>query len=343
MLNISGWKQFQIKDIFEVKNGKGLTVDEINSNKGDIACVQGGESNNGSIGNISREYCEQKKYVVIDEPCLTVARVGTSGCVNYWDKSCAIGDKCKALLLKEHKSENAYLFMQTILNKLQYKYCYGRGLVTETYLNETIKLPIDSNGKPDWQFIDRFMNDIKLKNRGNGSILLNSTKTKNNEGETIKASDWSYFKLSDLFDIKYGINMELLNCEEENGTINFVARTGENNGVSAKVRLVDGKIPQESGLITVAGGGSVLSTFLQETPFYSGRDLYILKAKDEIDKYAKLFIITLIRREKFKYSYGRQANKTLPFIEIKLPVKNGKPDYDYMSQYMKSLPYADRI
>lgn len=31
------------------------------------------------------------------------------------------------------------------------------------------------------------------------------------------------------------------------------------------------------------------------------------------DKYAKLFIVTLIKLEKFKYSYGRQANKSLPY------------------------------
>ena len=138
--------------------------------------------------------------------------------------------------------------------------------------------------------------------------------------------------------------MELLNCDECEGTINFVARTSENNGVVAKVKPVPGKVPQEAGLITVAGGGSVLSSFLQEEPFYSGRDLYILRAKDDIDRYSKLFILTLIRKEKYKYSYGRQANKTLPSIEVKLPIsRDGKPDYAFMSNYMRKLPFADRI
>ena len=46
-------------------------------------------------------------------------------------------------------------------------------------------------------------------------------------------------KISDLFEVKYGVNMELSNCEivdnnDENG-INFVARTASNNGVVAKV------------------------------------------------------------------------------------------------------------
>lgn len=59
--------------------------------------------------------------------------------------------------------------------------------------------------------------------------------------------------------------MELNTCiEAEDGdpdAINFVARTESNNGVSARVKPVEGKEPQPAGLITCAGGGSVLSTF----------------------------------------------------------------------------------
>lgn len=38
------------------------------------------------------------------------------------------------------------------------------------------------------------------------------------------------------------------------------------------MKPVKGKKPQRAGIITCAGGGSVLSTFLQVEPFYSGRD-----------------------------------------------------------------------
>lgn len=160
----------------------------------------------------------------------------------------------------------------------------------------------------------------------------------------INSSGWRLYKLKDLFRIKYGINMELVACEQEGGTINFVARTAENNGVVARVRPVEGKTPQPAGLITIAGGGSVLSTFLQREPFYSGRDLFVLDALEPMDNYAKLFITTLIQKEKYKFSYGRQANKSIPDIEIKLPqLDNGRPDYALMSSIIRSLPYADRI
>ena len=153
---------------------------------------------------------------------------------------------------------------------------------------------------------------------------------------------WKPFKINEIFEVKYGINMELNACtiadDDDDDAVNFVARTESNNGVSAKVKPVDGKDPQPAGIITCAGGGSVLSTFLQEEPFYSGRDLYLLIPLQPMSKLAKLFCITVIKANKYRYSYGRQANVTLPFFELMLPVDSeGNPDFLYMEAYMKTL------
>ena len=157
-------------------------------------------------------------------------------------------------------------------------------------------------------------------------------------------SDRKYgeFKVSDIFDVKYGVNLELNACDEVSSkvdnSVNFVARTAENNGVSARVKVINGVEPQKKGLISVAGGGSVLSTFLQNEQFYSGRDLYTLEAKEDISDEAKMFIITIIEQNKYKYSYGRQANKTLPDLLLKLPInESGEPDYEFMENYIKSF------
>lgn len=158
----------------------------------------------------------------------------------------------------------------------------------------------------------------------------------------LDVKNWKEYKISDLFIVKYGVNLELNACEEVDKTVpdsvNFVARTASNNGVTSRVRVIDGVEPQEEGLISVAGGGSVLSTFVQNEPFYSGRDLYTLKAKENISLEAKLFVATVIEQNKYKYSYGRQANKTLPDILLKLPSKvDGSPDWQFMENYIKSL------
>ena len=99
--------------------------------------------------------------------------------------------------------------------------------------------------------------------------------------------------VNEFIEVKYGINMELNACiEAEPGdteAINFFARTESNNGVSARVKPVEGKAPQPAGIITCAGGRSVLSTFLQDEPLYSGRNLYLLIPFYPMSKLAKLF------------------------------------------------------
>lgn len=122
--------------------------------------------------------------------------------------------------------------------------------------------------------------------------------------------------VSDIFDVHYGVNLALNAMTIEANGINFVSRTSVNNGVSTKVRLIEGIEPIEAGVLTVAGGGSVLETFLQAEPFYSGRDLYFLRPKCKMTRKQKLFFCMCIRANKFRYNYGRQANKTLRNLQI---------------------------
>ncbi len=159
------WKEFRIGDLFDVVNGKWLTNEEIEENPGDIFCIQWWEWNNGSIGTINLEYCVSKSYIVLKQPCLTVARVGTAGCVNFWNSPCAIWDKCKALLLKTHWTKYTYLFLKNILGYLQYKYSYWRGLVTEKYLNEIIKLPVNSEWNPDREYMENYIKNLPYGDR----------------------------------------------------------------------------------------------------------------------------------------------------------------------------------
>jgi hypothetical protein len=86
----------------------------------------------------------------------------------------------------------------------------------------------------------------------------------------------------------------------------------ENNGVSACVKELEDLSPFDAGLITVAGSGnSVLESFVQPFRFYTGYHVFVLKPKASLTTNQKLFYCISIRRNQFKYSYGRQANRTL--------------------------------
>lgn len=126
--------------------------------------------------------------------------------------------------------------------------------------------------------------------------------------------------VDDLFEVFYGTDLELNSLKKTDSGINFVSRTEKNNGVSAIVEPLKNVKPLDAGLITVAGGGnSILSSFVQVKPFYSGRDLFYLKAREPMTLREKVFYCICIKRNQYRYSYGRQANKTLK--SMKLPTK----------------------
>jgi hypothetical protein len=124
-------------------------------------------------------------------------------------------------------------------------------------------------------------------------------------------------KVNDLFTLYQGNGLELMHIENSKSSgINFVSRTAQNNGVAGQVVKVDGIEPFPAGYITVALGGSVLSSFVQLKPFYTAFHIMALKPKRHMTLQEKLYWCMCIKANAYKYSYGRQANKTLKNIEL---------------------------
>jgi hypothetical protein len=128
--------------------------------------------------------------------------------------------------------------------------------------------------------------------------------------------------LDDLFTAVYGANLELVNVEEckknDSDSFRFVSRTEINNGVSAYVKRIEEITPNPAGTISVAVSGSVLSSFYQDKEYYSGRDIYYLVPNKKMTVEEMVFYAHCIKANKYKYNYGRGANKTLR--KILLPI-----------------------
>ena len=124
-------------------------------------------------------------------------------------------------------------------------------------------------------------------------------------------------KVKDLFELRQGNGFELMHTgTSENGSINFISRTSQNNGVVAQVEEVEDTRPFGAGNITVALGGSVLSAFVQLKPFYTAFHIMVLEPKLDMTLAEKLYYCMCIKANAYRYSYGRQANKTLKDIEL---------------------------
>lgn len=140
-------------------------------------------------------------------------------------------------------------------------------------------------------------------------------------------------RVDEIFDVVYGVNLELNKCILDENGINFVSRTAKNNGVSARIKSLRNKKPNPAWTLSVSGGGSVLETFFQENEYYSGRDLYYLKPKQVLTKEQMLYYCMAIRANKYRYNYGRQANRTLK--EILIPHPDEIPKYVYNTDLTK--------
>jgi len=124
-------------------------------------------------------------------------------------------------------------------------------------------------------------------------------------------------KVKDLFIPHQGNGLELIHIGEVGKSdINFVARTSQNNGVVAQVDKIEDIEPFPAGYITVALGGSVLSSFVQLKSFYTAFHIMALEPKKAMSLQEKLYYCMCIQANAYRYSYGRQANKTLKDIEL---------------------------
>lgn len=144
-----------------------------------------------------------------------------------------------------------------------------------------------------------------------------------------KIKNQSFVRVHDIFDVKYGHSLELnrlLLLSKKEGGVPFVSRVMGNNGISAYVAPIDGLAPIQGGVLSCAlGGNGVLSTFLQETPFYSGRDSAYLVPKMQLSTEELLYYCSCIWQNRFRFSYGRQANRTLK--DLLIPSRDSIPDW----------------
>lgn len=151
---------------------------------------------------------------------------------------------------------------------------------------------------------------------------------------------WAKFALKDLFHIKKGIR--LTKDKMSPGTTPFISAIESNNGVRQKISA---RPSHEAGLITVNYNGGVAEAFYQPRPFFASDDVNILYPRFEIDELTALFLCSVIRREKYRFNYGRKWTlERMNASSISLPSdQNGKPDWQRIRDIMSRLPYSGSV
>lgn len=190
---------------------------------------------------------------------------------------------------------------------------------------------------------NHFIKNIKqyltyLFNRTN-DISLN-IKSKNNNVIALNTTNWKTFKYTDIFKIIKG--KRLTKKDQSNGSYPYVSSSSLNNGIDNII----GNGYTDENCLTFACYGSIGEVFYQDEKVWVSDNANVFYLKDkEYNSYIALFLVTLLRLEQFRFSYGMTGKKErLEGFEIKLPVNNkNNPDWDFMENYIKSLPYSSNL
>lgn len=129
-----------------------------------------------------------------------------------------------------------------------------------------------------------------------------------------------------LFDISKGHQLALNRVTpavNRRDAVAYVARSHRNNGITAWVLPVPGLEPAAAGTISVClrSRNHALAAFVQPTEFYTTYHVAILTPKRVMSLQEKLWWCLCIRANRFRFNFGRQANRTIGdlFLPEKVP------------------------
>lgn len=158
---------------------------------------------------------------------------------------------------------------------------------------------------------------------------------------SISDRKWKWFLIKDLFAVTGTKTTPKLRLQEiGEGKYPYITTQSTNNGVEGFYDFYS-----EDGNVVVIDSAVVGFCSYQEENFSASDHVEKLTPKFKLNKYIGLFLQTIINMEQFRYSYGKKFNQIkINNTKIRLPVDHsGNPDWQFMEDYIKSLPYSGSV
>jgi restriction endonuclease S subunit len=156
----------------------------------------------------------------------------------------------------------------------------------------------------------------------------------------LDTSDWQPFELEKLFEITGSKTTSILELEEYGkGQFPYITTQATNNGTA---NFYD--FATEEGNVLTVDSAVVGYCSYQPLNFSASDHVEKLVPNFPMNKYIALFLVTIFRLEQYRYNYGRKCSQSrMKERSIKLPTKNSHPDWQFMEEFIKSLPYSKSI
>lgn len=370
-LETSKWEEFVLANICDINYGNKFDNDKMSHNNPTVNFITRTSENNG-VGDIVDYIDNITPYKAGD---ISVALGGSIGMCCLQVKPFYTGQNVAVLSFTEDVSIQAKLFFtEVFMYEVSGKFvAFGRELNKHIKTDLTICLPIQHNPDgspvidpdktysdegymPDWEFMDCYISSLHCE-------PLTTTRTAS-ALPSLGIEKWEEFYIGNTNDHKGIFNLvkgtRLTKEDMTEGTTHFLGAIDSNNGIRDYI----GQKPLcEAGCVTVNYNGSVGEAFYQDKPFWASDDVNSLYPTDwKISPCIGLFLATVIMADKYRFTYGRKWNseKMVESI-IRLPIQHDMsgnpiidktykysergyiPDWQFMEDYINSLPYSDRI
>ncbi len=167
-----------------------------------------------------------------------------------------------------------------------------------------------------------------------------------NDAVNLQSTQWSEFKISDLFILEKG--ERLTEADRAIGDTPLITASSYNNGITSFIdnNVFRGRKGLFINKITVDMFGNI---FYHKYHYFSDDNIHTLIFDNELsinlNEYVCIFLMTILKKISHKYGFGRQVRlHRLNNEIISLPIdKNNQPDWQFMEDYIKSLPYSKSL
>lgn len=234
------------------------------------------------------------------------------------------------------------LFLSRILETVIYpRYTRDDACIWERIKYDEILLPVDSDGNPDWMYMDEYMQKILNE----ADINIENLKKVKEKQSVVGIKEWKDFVFGEVFEIQpqkevspiYALN----NSQKSDVLYPFLGQSSENNCIISYIYLDDDVLlnNKEKDIAIIIHSNNHLSFCIDE-PFYlkDGHGATSIFKNNNLNIYNVRFIIAVLNKTMENlFNYDVKATKdSLKTMIVKLPATStGEPDWNYMEQCMK--------
>lgn len=236
-------------------------------------------------------------------------------------------------------NEYTGLFFVAAQDLIQNKYGHGHKRTPQRLIRDSVMLPVDNNGCPDWLFMSNYIRErVSTHIVALQKLIRHRIEQIGSQHSIIptKTSNWGSVQLDTLGEIKSG--KDVYEAERIPGQTPYITSGSKNNGIGYFVGNTNNTL--DAGYIAINRNGSVGQAFYHLYPSLMGNDCRKLHIEDaDKDEYVGLFIAMCITMQHDAFSYSRKLGTArAKKMQIMLPLDwYGKPNYSYMQQYIKSI------